>query len=272
MKSISKYFVNFGEHFPDDYVIERPELVMFDYGHTLSREDPYDRIKGLNALLDCLPDRMNLPMTDEEIYKLADEFFLKIWDVGNKYRLESYFQHFLQMLWGMLGQKPDIDLVEQELTFWWNTSHARPMEGVNELLAHLKGEGYRTAVLSNIAHSEAALRRRIVAIIPEHEFEFVLATSEVIVRKPSQRIFDIALRMADLPPSALWYCGDNAIADVQGAHGAGIRPVWYRSLHECDYHRDEDKTPPDLPYIQITEWQELGEILAALPLRVADLK
>jgi putative hydrolase of the HAD superfamily len=247
-------------------------MVLFDYGHTLSHEDPYDRNAGINALLDHLPDRTKLPLTDEEIYKFAEEFQLKVWDLCDKYRLEYYFQHFLQMLWGTLGQKPDMDLVEQEMTYWWNTSHAQPMEGINELLAHLKSEGYRTAVLSNISYSEAALRRRIAAIIPEHEFEFVLATSEVIVRKPSRRIFDIALRMADLPPSALWYCGDNAIADVQGAHGAEIRPVWYRSPHECDYHRDTEKIPPDLPYIQITEWRELGEILAALPLRVADFK
>lgn len=63
--------------------------------------------------------------------------------------------------------------------------------------------------------------------MPDSRFEFVIASSEYMVRKPNPRIFRLALQKAGLSPDRVWFCGDNVRADVEGAHAAGLFPVWY---------------------------------------------
>ena len=57
----------------------------------------------------------------------------------------------------------------------------------------------------------------------------------------------------------MWYCGDNAVYDVDGAASSGIFPVWYKgaiaSLH---------KAVPKKECLEIQDWNELKEILKEL--------
>ena len=64
-------------------------------------------------------------------------------------------------------------------------------------------------------------------MLPEHAFEFVIASSDYGVRKPDPLIFRAALSKAGLSPEEVWFCGDQIDADVFGAQAAGIFPVWY---------------------------------------------
>ncbi|HEX3044622.1 MAG TPA: HAD family hydrolase, partial [Bacillota bacterium] len=64
--------------------------------------------------------------------------------------------------------------------------------------------------------------------IPSQQFEFIIASSEYVFRKPHKRIFELALQKANLKPCEVWYCGDNAVCDVDGAADCGIFAVWYK--------------------------------------------
>jgi FMN phosphatase YigB (HAD superfamily) len=46
--------------------------------------------------------------------------------------------------------------------------------------------------------------------------------------KPDRRIFDLTLERLGLPAAACAYVGDRWDADVEGARGAGLHPVWIR--------------------------------------------
>jgi len=108
---------------------------------------------------------------------------------------------------------------------------------------------------SNRGFTGEALTRRFARLIPEHTFEFVIASSDYGVRKPDPLIFRAALSRAGLPAEDCWYCGNELRADVLGALGAGLLPVYY--------------APPgaetaDVPALCIRHWRELLLLLDSL--------
>ena len=127
------------------------------------------------------------------------------------------------------------------------------MPGVEEMLAVLKRQNIRRGVISNLSWSGQALRERINRLLPEHQFEFILTSSEYMVRKPNPYLFELALRKAGLSPEEVWYCGDNVENDVMGAHGAGIFPVWYNHAGKT--------VELNFPHLEITDWSEMIQML-----------
>ena len=77
-------------------------------------------------------------------------------------------------------------------------------------------KGIRTGVISNITYNSEVVKERINRLIPSNKFEFIIATSSYLFRKPNRHIFELALEKADLNPEDVWYIGDNYICDVQG--------------------------------------------------------
>jgi putative hydrolase of the HAD superfamily len=113
-------------------------------------------------------------------------------------------------------------------------------------------------VVSNISFSGQALRNRINTLLPQNDFEFILATSEYVFRKPHKRIFELATIKANLEPHEIWYCGDNGICDVDGAKSAGFFPVWYKGAYEGYGFTPKNES------LTISDWRELTEILEKL--------
>lgn len=81
--------------------------------------------------------------------------------------------------------------------------------------------------------------------------------SEYVFRKPSARLFRLALEKAGLQPKDVWYIGDNYECDVEGARNAGLFPVWYiGATQEMKEVRSD--------VLIITDWGELEEYLKKL--------
>ena len=77
-------------------------------------------------------------------------------------------------------------------------------------------------------------------------------------------MFDIALQKSGLSADKVWYCGDNAVADVQGSKNVGMFPVLYEGITEgytkSFAHKNND-LKIDFEYLHITDWNELINIL-----------
>jgi len=56
-------------------------------------------------------------------------------------------------------------------------------------------------------------------------FDVILISGEVNRRKPSQEIFDMALKALDVPASEALFVGDTPSLDVKGPQNAGIRAI-----------------------------------------------
>ena len=243
------------------YNLQKPEMIIFDYGHTLAYEDKWDGLKGQKALLEyCVYNKNNL--TAEQISEFANNLFTSI-TAGRKNGLEFHEHQFQKFLNEYLQLEINLSPVENETIFWDNASPGHAMPNIKETLEYLYKNNIRTAVISNISFSGEALKNRINKILPENNFEFTIASSEYIIRKPNKMIFELALRKANLDAGEVWFCGDTIHSDIVGANSAGIFPVWYESEIECYYYTEKEKAP-DFDYLHIYDWRELIDTLEKL--------
>lgn len=206
--------------------LRRPRMVLFDFGGTLAEESPFDSLAAHRALHGHVTENRD-GITAEEADRVIQALFESLDDIRITRHAEIHEHPFQRFCNEYLGLTYDLSMVEQELTLWNAACSIMPTEGIADLLASLAGQGIRTGVISNIMYSGEALAATIKQILPGHAFEFIIATSEYIFRKPERLIFELALRKAGLGAKDVWYCGDNFVCDVEGAQEAGITPVWY---------------------------------------------
>ena len=95
------------------------------------------------------------------------------------------------------------------------------------LLDYFNSKGIRTGVISNNCFSGNVLKNLFNRLLPRNKFEFVLASSDYIFKRPNSVMFDIALQKSGLSADKVWYCGDSIEKDVIGSKNVGMFPVLY---------------------------------------------
>ena len=239
--------------------MKKPEMIIFDYGHTLLYEPNHSTSAGNAAIYPYITKNPNnIPL--DEFDRTCTEVFAQIRE--SRGRLEVHEFAVLKTFYELMGIELSVSLQEAERIIWEAISIGAAMPQVKEMLAFLREQGIRTGVISNICFSGNAMKQRLERILPEHKFEFVLTSSEYAFRKPHPAMFRIALQKAGLSADKVWYCGDDFEADVIGAHGVGMFPV----LYEC---RDvelympvvNEKRSCDFEYLHIHEWKEMMDVL-----------
>ena len=241
--------------------MKKPKMLLFDYGNTLVYEPSFDREAGFRAVLAHCTD--NPQKVDAARLAAADAPALeRLMSASRTAEADIMDMCSKRLIYGEMGLRFDLDLVQLERVFWDAAGPGVPMPGISAFLAELEARGIRTAVLSNMNFRGENLEARIHRLLPGNRFEFILCSCEYATRKPSAAFFRLALVRAGLRPDEVWYCGDNPRADVLGAHGAGIFPVHYvRPDIPCPYRSPQDELEPDVPHLRIGDW---GELLAAL--------
>lgn len=242
--------------------IKKPQMILFDYGQTLICEASFNGLKGIEALMEYAVENKD-NKTPSEIIGFIDEINNEVGrhSVNAKplYALEVPDQAYKRYAFEYLGIRLSLDSVEAERIYWDNAAPAKKTDGIEELLCYLDKKGVRTGVISNISLNSQLLVERINRLLPDNHFEFIMATSDYVFRKPNRRIFKLALKKAGLSAKDVWYCGDNAVCDVDGSSACGMTPVWYTAVSAPN--RME---PLCEEYIHIDDWQRLTEILEKL--------
>lgn len=101
----------------------------------------------------------------------------------------------------------------------------RPVDGAEALLGSLIGRGVAVAILTN--GWSPLQQRKIARALPAFGALPVLVSDAIGVAKPAPAAFAALLDVLRVPPSALWYVGDNPRTDIAGALAAGVRAVWF---------------------------------------------
>ena len=237
--------------------ISLPKMILFDYGQTLVNQRKFDGLKGTAEVMKyAVKNKHNY--TAEDVQAAADAINNELGrcDSATNYLLQVEVPNcmFAPYLYESMGIELALSNKERDQIFWDAASPGVPTEGILDFLDYLKKHGIRTSVISNITYSGEAVKDRINSVITNHNFEFIIATSEYMFRKPNKRIFELALEKADLNPEDVWYIGDNYECDVVGARNAGIFPVWYVGAKEATYSEKED-------VLTINNWIELKEVI-----------
>ena len=219
-----------------------PKMVLFDYGQTLVAEEKFDGVKGTRAVLQYA-SKNKYNMSAEEVQEHANRINTELGrlDPIKRHTMEVEIPNstFTPYLYESVGIELSIGPSEVDRLFWDAASPGRPTDGIEMFLEYLKNKGIRTGVISNITYDSDVVKERINRLIPSNEFEFIIATSNYLFRKPNKHIFELALEKANLRSEDVWYIGDNYACDVKGAIGAGMFPVWYIGAIDLPYTEDK---------------------------------
>jgi len=241
--------------------MKRPEMILFDYGHTLGYSKCYSDLRGAKAMMPHITKNPD-DLSAEQIADFRERMFEKTAAARNA-GFEIHEWQILRLSLEYLGLETDLDEKDYELMFWKAASEGAAVDGIGKFLDFLKENKIRTGVVSNIGWSGRSLTQRINEFIPQNDFEFIIASSEYGIRKPDKMIFDLALKKAGLTPEKVWYCGDSIEFDIIGAHNAGLFPVLY---DDPMFRTDGEKELPDFEYLHISAWEELRRIIEEMPL------
>ena len=237
--------------------MKKPKMILFDYGQTLVSEAKFDGIKGTEAVLQYAT-RNKYNKTAAEIQEEASAINRELgrFDPLKRHLFQVEVPNYMFTSYLYAAQGIDVSLTPDEVdrVFWDAAAPGVPTEGIQEFLVFLERQNIRTGVISNIAYCGKAVEERINSMLPDNHFEFILATSEYLFRKPNRRIFELALEMAELAPEDVWYVGDQYECDIKGAAGAGMFPVWYIGAIDLPYEEHKE-------ILTVRSWKELEEIL-----------
>jgi putative hydrolase of the HAD superfamily len=242
--------------------MKTPKMLLFDYGSTLLCEPDTDFVRGERALFPYIT-KNRYHLTPEQLHGFADALFAqaaKCRDLG----MELHERQFQRMVYEYSGIEFSIGYEQAELILWDAASPGALMPDADKIIDCVNRNGIRSGVISNIGWSENALQNRLDRLLPRNRFEFVIASSEYGFRKPSPYLFELALRKVGLPPDAVWFCGDNPRADVEGAAQVGIFPLWY--VNDAGRAREGivPEPPPRCGHLRFREWKEVISILDEL--------
>ena len=233
--------------------MEKPKMVLFDYGQTLVAEQKFDGVKGTEAVLQYAT-KNKYHLTAEQVQAKADELNREAgrFDPEKRHLLQIEIPNtmFTPYLYESQGIEIALSSAEIDTVFWNAAAPGAPTEGIERFLEYLKDKGIRTGVISNISYDPSVVAERINRLLPENAFEFILTSSHFMLRKPNKRIFDLALEKAGLQPGEVWYVGDQYECDVKGSLHAGLLPVWYIGAIDLPYTEDES-------ILTVTDWDEL---------------
>ncbi len=231
-------------------------MILFDYGQTLIVEPQFDRMAANLAVLshaESLPQNM----TEQEFCRRSDELFFHVLGTSHESCREIDHPKFLRLFCELYDIALDISYAEADLLYWDNATHGSyPSPGAGELLDYLANNGIRSGVVSNMCFSSAALCERLNRYLPGNRFDFILTSSDYLLRKPEPLLFTVACRRAGLLPEEIWFVGDNPQADILGAHRAGMHPVLYTGAH-----MRTDAVLPDIPFDTADSFAELQALL-----------
>lgn len=239
--------------------MQRPKMILFDYGQTLVKES-FDGVRGTEAVLNyAVKNKYHMIAAQVQAEAEAVNKELGRFDPYKRhlFQIEVPNHMFTAYLYESLGIELSLGAEQIDKVFWDAAAPGTATDGIEAFLAFLYQKGIRTGVVSNISYAGKVVEDRINGMIPANHFEFILATSEYMYRKPNRRIFELALEKAGLPAQEVWYVGDQYECDIVGARNAGIFPVWYLGAIDTKMEQDDD-------VCRIMEWGELQELLKKL--------
>lgn len=239
------------------------KAVIFDLGHTLidyhsDWKEPeawavsrtYKLIEGRKGRVPRESDFM------EELHRLLEAARQKRKREMVEVPLESILEECLHRF----ECEHDPGLMERSLEIFYEAllEHRRLIVGVREMLTALDGK-YSLGLISDVAWglpSHFPLRdMRHYAI--DRFFDDMVFSTDVGLRKPNPRIFEISLKKLGVRKEEAIYIGNSLQADIRGAMSAGIRSVLKRSKY---YFPDESIVPD----ASIDDWSNLGSVLSSL--------
>lgn len=132
-------------------------------------------------------------------------------------------------------------------------SRWHPVPGARELLHAVRAGHHAIVIITNNGVAEQLLKLERCGF--DGLIDAMVTSEEAGVSKPSRGIFDQALARVSARASEAVMLGDAWVADVEGARGAGVIPVWLNRT---------GRPSPDATVAELTSLEPVGDALAVL--------
>lgn len=242
--------------------------VLFDLGGTLhsviKKPDSMrrfsarliERLSDYGIDLDTTPDALAVSLHENsESYKHESERTkreLPAAQIWNDWYLKEFH----------IGEERLLPIAE-ELSFLYDYDRLTLMRKprLKETIEALHRMGFRMGIVSNIISTSLVPHMLNEYGIAQY-MECIVMSSEVGIRKPDPRIFEIAMQKMGVAADETCYVGDTISRDVLGARNANLKLV-VRINNPSIAHRDAAFQGPGAPEADdiISELYELPEIL-----------
>jgi 2-haloalkanoic acid dehalogenase type II len=204
---------------------EELDAILFDAGGTL-----IDAIPPREAVFSRVLSKYGKTVESKRIAPLLakadgvfDSEFAKH-DGKNEDALWSKYDDFILDELGFTGNRGPL---AKDLSAAWDEILPKVESWVcypetEPVLEILKDRGFKLGVVSNATD---LVRRVFNNLGLTKHFDFLVVSDEVGVRKPSPKIFKLALEMAETSPGRSLFVGDKLATDVTGAKRVGMNAV-----------------------------------------------
>jgi putative hydrolase of the HAD superfamily len=233
--------------------LPKPRGVIFDFGDTLMREGPVDYRAGAAAVLQLASDANGC--TAEQLANAHETLTADLNPRRRASQLELPPHTVWRLIYDPLGIRFSVDPSEVEWAFWHAATTWTMEPGVLQPLELLRQKGVPCGVLSNTMFRGITISRHLTANGFGDAFQWVMASTDFVLRKPHPRLFDLAAQRMGESPGDLWFIGDSFELDVIGATAAGMVPIWYCTSGNAG-------TTSDPAAYVLTNWSQLPELLA----------
>ena len=205
--------------------MRKPLGVIFDLDGTVMDERGFDALAGDARLLEFATNHRGL--TAEDIQRFADKLNEDVEKLKLEQMVEFCCQSFQRVLFERLGVSFSIGYPEMEREFWNAAVIHSPSDGIANVLDFLAANKIKTGMVSNTSFSGSVLLEDLARFDLARRFSFVMSSADYGFRKPSRRLFEIAVKKTGVDREDIWFAGDRLDMDVSGALKTGLFPVWY---------------------------------------------
>lgn len=179
-------------------------------------------------------------------------------DVSFSEQVEIFIGHVED---GLLKQLPPdtvkeiTDAYSDSFFVYPPTAHA----DADVVLREVKAGGYVVGLISNTGMTPGyTFRAYLEQLDLMRYFDTMVFSDEVLLAKPSLKMFHHAMEAMGSTPDETVHVGDHLLNDVLGAKQAGMRTIWIETY-------EDRRTPVDVtPDITVQALGQVGEVLRQL--------
>jgi len=206
---------------------------LFDLGNTLmSIPDEYDEERRLQELLDA----KSMDDIRSIVYKICDSY--------PKQSIQEFISKFNSTV-NPINNPVIKNKIEQ---IWYESVENAVLKPFAlEILDSLHSSGIKLGLVSNTPPTSSLILERLQLI---NRFDVVVFSCDVGFLKPDPRIFNMALRALETPPSQAVIVGDKIRTDILGGAILGMKSVLVEERLRCVIENGQNYVDVIVPNLQ----------------------